>query len=85
MWGGVACILPREYWDDQKTQAGPMCWFGSAQSGCAVGWPLLWAVQLDTNVQPEAEARDRKLGELLRLKKNMCLSTYLLSLGPQTR
>lgn len=92
----TSCGLPREYWDDLKTQARPMSWFGRAQSalllqqrreksGCAVGWPLLWAGWLDTNVQPEAEARDRKLEELLMLKKNMCLSTSLLPLGLQTR
>ena len=40
----------------------------------------LWAVQLATDVQLQAETRVRKLGEKLTLEKNMQLSTTLLTL-----
>ena len=36
-----------------------------------MGWLLLWAVQLTTNVQLEAEASVRKLEDMLRLEKDV--------------
>lgn len=36
-----------------------------------VGWPLLWAVWLDTDAPLEAEAQVRKLGEELKLEKDV--------------
>lgn len=42
------------------------------------GWPLLQAVQLDTDAQLQAEAQVRKLEEL-RLKKDVQMSTTPLA------
>lgn len=39
------------------------------QTAAEVGWPLLWAVWLATDSQPEAEIWVRKLKEELRLEK----------------
>ena len=44
----------------------------------AVSWPLLWAVQLATDAQLEAEARVRKFEEMLRLEKDVKLFATLL-------
>lgn len=46
-----------------------------------VCWPLLWAVQLATDAQLEAETWVGKLEKELRLEKDMCLSTALLASG----
>lgn len=40
-----------------------------------VGWPLLWAVQLATHAQLEAETQLRELDRKLRFDKDMQLST----------
>lgn len=45
----------------------------------AVGWPLLWAVCLDTDAQLEAEAQVRKLGKELNLEKDVQFSTTRLA------
>ena len=42
-----------------------------------MGWHLVWAVQLTTNAQLEAEAAVRKLEDILRLEKDVSLSTTL--------
>ena len=41
-----------------------------------MGWPLMWAAWLATNVQLEAEAQVRKLEDEQRLEKEV--STILL-------
>lgn len=46
----------------------------------AVGWPILWAVQLAIDAQLEAKAQVKKFEEGLRLKKSMQIST-MLALG----
>lgn len=49
--------------------------------GLPMGLPLLWAVQLALDAQPEVETQVRKLEELLRLEKEMWLFTTLLDSG----
>ena len=55
-----ACGLQSEYYDAPQTQAGLLHLFEELKrketNGCAVGWPPLWAGQLDTDAQLEAEA-----------------------------
>lgn len=46
-----------------------------------VGWPLLWAVWLNVDAPLEAEAQVRKLGEELKVEKDVQLSTTLLASG----
>lgn len=50
------------------------------KSVATVGWPLLWAVRLDTDAQLETTTQIRKFKKELRLK-NTWLSTTLLIWG----
>lgn len=47
----------------------------------AVNWPLLWAVQLATNAQLEAEAQFRKLEDELKLREQHAVFYYSTSSG----
>lgn len=64
-----------------KTQAGLMYSFEELliayhgkegkQMTAEVGWPLLWAIQLATNAQLEAESQLRNLEDELKLEKDL--------------
>lgn len=43
-----------------------------------VGWPLLWAVRLDTDVQLETKTQVRKFKKELRLKNTWLSTTPLV-------
>ena len=43
------------------------------------GWPLLWAIWLDTDAQLEAKAQVRKQGGELKLEKDVQSPTTLLA------
>lgn len=42
----------------------------------AVGWPVLWAVQLATDAQLEAKAQVKKFEEGLRLEKGIQIDVH---------
>lgn len=74
MWEGVALTLNAcgplcEYRETLEMLAGQRSQRIYTLHTAAVGWPLLWAVQLATSAQLEAEAMVRKLEEELKLEK----------------